>query len=581
MFSQSKSSNGVTARRQIRHCSGSHRHGPLRFLLVAWLAFIPGMLAFAQDPGAEPAYEVWPVAPEYFIPELTGNETPAERVQMKADSKAARDLQSSHKSKTLAALKSGSAARDTSFDNYINNYELAAMAQTTNATISQVGSLRQKFLKDFVSASSGANRTYLIESLIIPAARKMATGNYHPSVRLNAVYLAGQLDEREGDSIRNIFPIPHRAAAAFLTELVGDENTPGYLVAAAMAGMVRVAEIEGMESHGLDVNSIRSYSQSVLAGNAPGQGNWDPELDYWIRKRSIQSLGFLQDVNSVGALSRIAADDTARMMLRMEAAQALSRIKFDSIPSDVAGNSAMALTRLTHDVLAGESTAIRNSIEELVAINMLWSDIWLIDPAYKTPAELRGERTGRTGSAMGPGGAAPGSAPGSTGGDGMSAGGGDGDGRDSGGQGQSGGDEKSGPTMKSWREFDLPNYQLNIVRRRSKAFLFGCQRALNAINKSPISGDEKKAVTTTLAVIDSAMKNSDIGLVDLGRPETGEPETDEESSATIRIMEAFAERALEIGKLLPQPAEPAQPAAPAETGATETTAAGPTENGGS
>lgn len=553
---------------------GMHRY----WLWLVALALLQGLAlqgsAHGQAESVPPAYDVLPMAPEYVLPVIPDNITEAERKALKKKETEVNTLIRNGKAAAQAVLRNNE-TRDAAFDAYFNNYVFPAMAQADDATVSRVGILRQAFIKDFVNGSTGQARTYLVETLTLPTCQKLAAGNYHPSVRLNAVYLASQLDERDFEAQKQL-PIPSRSSVAFLTQLCSSPDTPPYLVAAAVSGLARVVELESAEAHGIDLAPIRSYSVAALSGQAPGQANWDADMDYWVRKRAVQILGFLKDGSSVPLLSNLIGDSSQPALMRLEAANSFARVNLAGIDSAELNKSTMALVAFAGDSLAAEADGLKNTIEDLVAINLLWRDTYIIDPNYVTPADGADDTNDLSGDGGRGGGRGGGDRGGGRGG-GMGAGSGSGaDGSLQGGpEGNSGGAGASAK-LKSWREFNLPNYHLNLVRRRLKINLFVCQTALEALARTnQIAGNEKAALDQTLVVIRTALKDANEGLVDLAAEAPANPvapnplDADKpKTSPTIKLMEFFQQHSLDIRKLLPeQAAEPgaADASAPAGT----------------
>lgn len=551
-----------------------------RIAVAGWLSGI-SLVAFAWGTaGAQsPAYDVLPMAPEYVLPALPDPlVTAADRAAKKKHSEVT-SLIKSARSRVQDVLR-GSAARDAAFDAFFSDYVFPSMAQSDDATTSQLGQLRQEFLKSYLSVSTAQNRTLLIESVTLPVCRKLATGNYHPSVRLNAVYLAGQLEDRDASGITNQAPAPNRQAAAFLSELCTSADTPPYLIAAAVGGLMRIAEIEGVESHQIDLSGFRNYCFSVLKSAAPGQADWDPDFAYWMRKRAVESLGHLRDPAALADITALVADASGPFLIRLSATQAIAQLNLASADASSVNAASMAVVGFVHDSLAAEAVGIRATIEDLVAVNLLWNDRYLIDPGFVSPTDENqgggggGDEVGGLG-----GGQGLGAGRGGEGGDGRGGGGG-GRGGESGGGGGAQNPQAVVKKVKSWREFDLPQYHLNMVRQRCKLMLYISQTALNALAATNrLSGDVKPVLDKSLRVINTVLSEANEGLVDLGakvpdKPPVVDPrEADKpKTSTTVKLMEGFQTRADEIKALLP-PADAGQPAA-TPAGAAAPTAAG-------
>lgn len=558
-------------------------------LVCVLLASCPvGALAVAnrQDPAASaPGYEELPLSADYvLLPEPTEFTDPAEKRTILAHNREAKSRISSGKNMAVQVL-SGAAQRDESFDAWFNDYVFPSMAQNADATVSQLGSIRAQFLKDYVAGNAGQNRQHLLDALTLPMCQRLANGNFHPAVRVNAVVLASLLREREGDQTAGIFPAPYKPAVDFLVGLCNAPETPDFVFAAAVSGLANVAEIEGAESH-FDAAPIRVVAQSILAGTAVGQANWNADTVYVLQRRAVQILGSLGDPAAMAELNRIIGDGTRNANLRLDAADALTRLKYTPAvnPVDIA-DAVESVARLAFDGMEGESKSIRTMIEDLIAKNLLWGNVYLVDPDFVPEAPNPGQggdpgRGGEGGGRAGGGGVGLGGPGGGTAGGGSLGGeGGDGagDGAGAGGAGAGGnrggggqGTQPNDPAkLKSWREFDLPHYQLNLVRRRSKATLYVCQKTLDVLNGLPTAPPEAKSMVTSVkAILTAAMKDTDEGLTDLNaKPNRATTETAPpadknavKNSTTVKMMEMFAKHALKLRELLP--AEAADQAAP-------------------
>ncbi len=567
-------------------------------LTVCWLGlgFVQRSSVFAapalqaEAAPAQAAYEELPMAADFIVlPEPTEFADPAEKKAILARNREAKAKVSAGKAKAIQVLSTAT-PRDESFDAWFNDYVFPSMAQNADATVSQLGELRAQFIKDFVSNRTGANRQYLLDTLTLPMCQRLANGNFHPAVRVNAIILASLLKDREGDPAAAVFPVPYKPAIDFLVGLCTAPDTPDFVFAAAVSGLAHVAEIEGAESHH-DVSGVRAVAQAILAGTAGGQAQWNEDTVDVLQRRAVQILGFLGDPASMGELNLIVSDGARNANLRLDAADALSRLKYTPAanPADITA-AVESITRLASDGMDGESKSIRFMIEDLIAVNLLWGNVYLVDPDFKpdTGSQNQGSGEGGGGSrGVGSGGlglGGPGGGPGAPGTASEGEGGGDRGGGSGAGGGGSRGAGGQGPQandpakLKSWREFDLPNYQLNLVRRRSKATIYICQKTLDVLNNLPATPPEAKGMASSAKnILAAAMKDTDEGLTDLGaRPSraSAEPVLSADKNAvknstTVKMMEMFAKHSVKLRELLPAAeANPTPPATPATTAST-------------
>lgn len=541
------------------------------FLLFCWSATV-GSPAAGQD---APAYEELPISSDFDLPELTGLENPADERKIKDKQREIKGRISAGQ-RNIDAVLTGTSQRDPAFDAWFNDYVFPQMGRSTDSTVARVGKLRQEFVRNYLYKATNPDvRQHLIETLTLPMCRRLATGNFHPSVRLNAVYLASLLNDREGDSTKSVFPVPNRKAIDFLLQTCTDANSPGWLVAAAASGLARIAAIEGVQAHH-DMAPVAAWAAGLASGTAQGLDQMDPVAREWTVKCAVQTLGNLRDQSAAPALNRIVADSSRRLALRLEAADALAKLRFNSPPAAVIEESVRGIVRFAADGSLLEATSIRQSIEDLMAINLLWGDTYLLDPNYQIPVETGGGSggPGRGGQGeMGGGGREMGGAPGTAGGGGgamgdggggdLGRGGGPGTGGGRGGGAGQGSSPGASTTVRNWREFDLPNYHINAVRRRSKAVVFVCQSALENLDRVAVAG-AKSMIGDARPILARLMKDTNEGLTDLSAkppkpgdasPLAGPGREEVKNSMTIKLMEMFEKNGRALERLVSPPAD--------------------------
>ncbi|WP_068136366.1 hypothetical protein [Roseimaritima ulvae] len=120
------------------------------------------------------------------------------------------------------------------FNAYYNKYLFPKMTQPDELT--NLPQMRAEILKDLrVAQSSGASESArAIMTWSVANAGKLAKGNYHPAVRINATLLLAQLDDRA-----SIPPVPAQAALSPLVGLYRDQAAPDGVRAAALIGLHR------------------------------------------------------------------------------------------------------------------------------------------------------------------------------------------------------------------------------------------------------------------------------------------------------------------------------------------------------
>jgi len=172
------------------------------------------------------------------------------------------------------------------FDKFFEEYALARWTQQRN--LNNLTSYRQELRAQFRRAKSGQVFEHL-NALALKFFSKLAAGNYHPAVRVNAMLAIGELNRVEQTSI-DTPPIPLPDALKVLIAALNDAKMPDAVRAAAMVGIFR-----HVLSGNLDEESRRSLTAGLLrlvADDLPdGPARAGRE---WILAQAFETLGLLQ-----------------------------------------------------------------------------------------------------------------------------------------------------------------------------------------------------------------------------------------------------------------------------------------------
>jgi len=425
---------------------------------------------------------------------------------------------------------------------YLNGYVYPLMTQPEQ--LSEAGVMRDSFFRTYLrSDMKPQTRQQLINGSILPAMKTIAGGaDYFPAARLNAVAMIGRLDDRalvrSGSDATP--PIPSSAAFAFLSSALSDATIPPYLKAAAMQGLTRHLKIDrAAQGRLLDDgarNKLTTFAVNTIDGQTPGQDKWQPELDYWMKRRSVQLIG---EVGTPGAggklidlLLKLANDQTQTLWMQFDAVQALRKINFTGIASAKASEVVLAVAEFLQRSLSQEAVRIQRLTDDLIYQNILYGD---------TDLEVEGTRylknIGKSGSIGGMGGMG-----GGMGGMGENEGYGMGGGEMSGmyGMGMPGATANKPPAIL----VELPNYQLNLIRRRMKILAHTCNDLLmNAKGLAPAIGEKEKQLVSDIEKFTKKfMKDSSTGIVDLDAEEEQEDQRESFTSQLQRICKDAADK---------------------------------------
>lgn len=282
---------------------------------------------------AEVTYLSDPVPPQFNLADLDP------KVDRNKVSEVRR-VRGEFESKVTSALGSANAlsgADQQSVGNWVGQVLMAEMTTLNLDAQAKLGESRQEFFRKIVRTTADNNRAFLL-NIIVPKAMDIASKNYHPAARINAVLILGLLDAQEGISGQRP-PKPHLAALRELLKIVDDPQSPEYLVAAALSGVQRHAEIDGQmpdrERLRPDVRTM--IVDSMLRLMAKYDANQvEDQPGYLLSRRAVQTLDGLSlaaadpktsDVKA--ALTGVATKQTAGKWLRLDAFLALSRLPID------------------------------------------------------------------------------------------------------------------------------------------------------------------------------------------------------------------------------------------------------------
>ncbi len=477
---------------------GRLSRAPLGLMVCAGLGCVVAVSSaagFAQSVVSQ--YKTIPTNAKFRDIDFDGLSGEAKRVASKRNSEARRQ-RTEAKAKARDGIENGNieAAKD-----YLNGYVYPLMTQPDE--LADAGSMRDGFFRTFLRADlSQQARQQLISGSILPAMQTIAKGSdYYPAARLNAVAVIGRLDDRGlvrsgGEATP---PIPSAAAFDFLVELLNDEKMPAYLKATAMQGITRHLIIDrAVEGRLLDGGArslLTTFAVNTIEGKTPGQDQWKPELDYWLKRRSVQLIGEVGLAGPGGQfielMLKIASDQTQTLWMQFDAVKSLRKINFAGIPADKASEVVLGVTDFLQRSLTQEATRIQRLLGDLVYKNILYGDNDFEVSGTKFAANI-----GKSGGMLGMGGLSK-----------M-------DMMDDMNDSMFGG---SGTKEPPATLVELPTYQLNLIRRRMKMLAHTCNDVLNNARGLAAStdGEERQLVRAVGKFTEKFMQDSNTGVVNL------------------------------------------------------------------
>ena len=426
---------------------------------------------------------------------------------LERDERNSRRKQNSDAKKTRAADKRTATDslegtfNQASIKPFLDGFILAQMTQTDDETLSKLGSLRASFLKDYVDDASSGNRQQLLNTILIPFTQKVTSGNYHPAVQLNAILLIGMIND--SDPSRNVLSTPSTICLNYLINVMNDANSAEFLKVGAMTGLHRNTQFDSVATTPRIASGARSQIGTIALDITKkafaGQAQWKPETSYWLRRRSVQMLGFLKEAGAgnerANALFDIVDDSTEQLWLRFDAMMSLRQMNLNLANADkLLDKSTLFLV----DALRIEAKKLEIDLNELVAINLLYGSV-----------DLLGSETGGGGGGRG-GGRAPGG--GRNGGRGGGARGG----------GARGGGARPGGQFAAGPVIDLPIYRTNDARRYVQGLAANVVTILTDL-EDKVSPEKEPTRTQLIDDVNKFIENANEGLINLAEP----PETPE------------------------------------------------------
>ncbi len=323
----------------------------------------------------EPEYKVLPLDDNFNLPDILDvnpeNKEERSRVQSEITRKrnAIRDLSR----KVTDALNEKQSISQQEFNAFFENYFFANMTQTSPRKLGEYGKLRNDYFRLYMSNARGNLRQQLLK-LTFDSMSRIATDNYHPAARVNALLMIGRLDSVRGaSSSGGVAPVPYEQALPFLLGLVEQNDTPEHLKVAAMVGISRHAEMRPLGGRSeLDAATrarISALMQVMI--QPPADGNRNDGL-YWLRRQAVQTIGNLRDAGNDARnaieLAKIIADSNEKLMLRIDALEAFSKlVNVDASRVDTF-ELAKSIAKLVIHVAKEDATYLNDSYREIVEV---------------------------------------------------------------------------------------------------------------------------------------------------------------------------------------------------------------------
>lgn len=488
-------------------------------LVVCVLIVAVTSFGICQDAMAQAAqqeeYQVIELPEQYDIPNRLDYDPASVSREFKNEVERKRDALKVIEKQMVSAFKGEASVTDQQLVEFFNAKYFANLTQTTPRKLSEYGKLRNDFFRFYMARSNGNMRTRML-TLTFNTMSQVASENFHPAARVNALLMIGQLDTARGQTTRGgSAPVPYANALPFLMDIVADDNSEEYLKIAALVGVERHCCIQPRNG---ERARISQTMQNLMA--APAEDQPTTDAGYWIRRRAVRTLGCLKDPVVASQLSDIIVDTNENIWLRVDALTAYSQLEF-SDPSQSAGfEISQAINALVASVARKEAETVVEKISSIREVALFLDEE---DPT--TASSKKNDDAADSGVGMGE----------------MF------DGNDN---------SRSGRAAAQSVEL-LPVYQRKLIRQRVKTVVYSALQVLDKKEADAIlehvvevygqGSDEAKYVAAVTAELNRLMSATDI--VDIrGRRRDVDP--DDNRTRAQKLHDVLSESANNLDELL-------------------------------
>jgi len=337
----------------------------------------------------------------------------------------------------------------------------------------------------------------------------------HPSSRVNAVVLLGQLTDRAQP------PVASSKSTAILQGIINGQDKkkfPDFLKIAALSGMKNQLEMNSRSGQTVDRGAKTQLVDIVMELLATEVDRKKDAGGYWKKRQAVQLSRLLRDAKTLPLLLKILNDEVSTLELKLDAVKAISQSEIAG--SDPESNSTVLLSicKFAKMAVGQEAFYIQDSLRQMEYKGLLFTDLDLRQ--LGTDFEpLPAEDTGFQGR--------------------------DFDGRDS----------DADPL------FELPNYQLNVHRNRIRSIALFCQQAIGTTNREGLRRNldsKAEALANRMSgLLAALLERSGVGLIDVegsgrrpGSPDLQEEDRNRQTSYVDQLTKVCEDSERAIADLL-------------------------------
>ena len=503
---------------------------PVCLLGTAAAFLFPGS-AEAQD------FEELPLAEKYRIVEV--DEDDPNRKELSKINRSAKSARKDGLKAVQALLLSGGNLDGDATTEFLDGYLVPSMTQAEN--LRDAGKFRYDFDRSYLGTKyTGGSRVAFIENVMLPRLKTLVNNDrIAPAARVNAVVLMSRLDDAPLVRASKTPPRPSLVAFDSLIE-IWQSGSPDFVKAAAFSGILRHMEIDDAVATSRIPNDRKTQLMSSVASDLDAIIADDPELkvdlNRWKVSKSLELMSKARLPAQTEAyfdrmLAVLAKESKVSKWVKLEALRGLTRLPMTGIAPAKVDSLIESSISYASQTLSDEAADLEDRVEKLIFNNILLdnNDLEVTGTNYTdNPKAPTGASGGMMGGGMGMGGGM------SSGGMGMSGG------MSGGGMGMSGGMSGGGMGMGMGKGgmgmmgeeapkpiVELPNYELNLSRRRIKLAVFSVNKLLELkpIQDTATERHKTELKSVTVRLQEFLNEDSNIGVIDLGKDD-GEPETE-------------------------------------------------------
>ena len=245
------------------------------------------------------------------------------------------------------------AADRTLYENYYKRYELKRWTMVENRA--DLAGYRRQLQIDFRNAAKKKEVHQALSTLVLNFMTKLAADyspkDFHPSSRVNAILMIGELNDREGPGN----PTPKVAALRVLTKAVNDPNQLDAVRAAAMVGIFRHGKLGAIVT-GTARNDVGKTARTILTTPKPAGRSADGHA--WMQGQAAEILGLLGAVDSKGSeakmLISLVLDAKLPFSTRCLAAEAMGKLNYTTFAPSNSSEVAAPFGKLALDACNSE-----------------------------------------------------------------------------------------------------------------------------------------------------------------------------------------------------------------------------------